>query len=325
MTVGTCWVVTDGAAGNVKPSLALAEALGAKADAFVLTLRKPWEWLAPHFRNGGRRAIKGPLRNALNGPLPDLLITCGRRATLASTTIKRLSGGRTFTVHLLDPKVDPALFDLVVCPQHDALAGDNVLPTLGSLNAVSDSMLLEARQRWAPSIADHPAPRFAVLIGASNRGYTIDAAMIDAIADVIDRWRGEHGGSVLVTTSRRSSNELKQHVWRRFGGAGRVWTGDSEEQNPYPGFLAYADAFIVTPDSINMCSEAAACGKPVFVPEVASKVAKFDAFHREFRHRGYARILQTSLDLRPTEALRETPSIAAEVLRRYQNFQQNNR
>jgi len=131
---GNCWVVTDGAAGNEKPALALAESMGARPMIFPLSLRRPWAWLAPHFRNGGRRAIQGPLAQALRGPLPELLITGGRQSTLASTTIKRLSGSRTYTVHLLDPKIDPSHFDQVICPEHDQLVGTNVLSSLGSLN-----------------------------------------------------------------------------------------------------------------------------------------------------------------------------------------------
>jgi len=148
--------------------------------------------------------------------------------------------------------------------------------------------------------------------------------MINQIADTVEAWRGEYGGSALVSTSRRTPDDLKQLVWQRFGTLGKVWTGADTEggDNPYLGYLAYADAFVVTPDSVNMCSEAAACGKPLHVPELAANHPKFDRFHRSLRQQGFARRLQVSLDLRATPALRETEALAERVLLSYHEFRQ---
>ena len=44
-----------------------------------------------------------------------------------------MSGGKTFTVQILDPRIDPTLFDAVVAPRHDGLEGPNVIRTLGAL------------------------------------------------------------------------------------------------------------------------------------------------------------------------------------------------
>lgn len=311
------WIVTDGAAGNEKQCLALAHAMGVAPEQLRLSLRKPWEWLAPHFRNGGRRAIVGPLRDRLNGELPDILLTCGRRATLASTTIKRISAGRTFTVHLLDPRIDPALFDVVVCPAHDQLSGDRVISMLGAPNAITTKVMADARQRWAPQLATQETPRVAVLIGASNSAYQVDADSINRIADVVDGWLGRHQGSTLVTTSRRTPADLKALVWQRFASSGRVWTGSDEQTNPYLGFLAYADAFVVTPDSVNMCSEAASTGRPLYIELPAKDPSKFAQFHQALRDGGFSRSLDDAFDTEPVQALSETTPAASEIMRRY--------
>jgi hypothetical protein len=42
------------------------------------------------------------------------------------------------------------------------------------------------------------------------------------------------------------------------------WRGD-REQNPYTGYLALADQFVVTSDSVSMVAEAEFTGKPVYL------------------------------------------------------------
>ncbi|MGD5442368.1 hypothetical protein QUT04_22560, partial [Xanthomonas citri pv. citri] len=44
---GSCWVITDGAAGNRRQALALAEALTPSIREIVIELRAPWYWAAP--------------------------------------------------------------------------------------------------------------------------------------------------------------------------------------------------------------------------------------------------------------------------------------
>ncbi|MGA7437540.1 MAG: nucleoside-diphosphate sugar epimerase, partial [Luteibacter sp.] len=44
MPAGSCWVITDGAAGNRRQALALAEALTPSIRELVVELRAPWAW-----------------------------------------------------------------------------------------------------------------------------------------------------------------------------------------------------------------------------------------------------------------------------------------
>jgi mitochondrial fission protein ELM1 len=51
-----------------------------------------------------------------------------------------------------------------------------------------------------------------------------------------------------------------------------VWTADRKpEDNPYFGYVAGADALVVTGDSESMIAEACATGKPVYVYEIPEK------------------------------------------------------
>ena len=64
------WVITDGAAGNERQALALAQALDVPARVLALPLRNPWAWAAPRRLPGGRLALAA--RDRLTGDQPVL-------------------------------------------------------------------------------------------------------------------------------------------------------------------------------------------------------------------------------------------------------------
>ena len=66
-----------------------------------------------------------------------------------------------------------------------------------------------------------------------------------------------------------------------------VWDGAGE--NPYFAFLALADAIVVTEDSVNMVTEAAGTGKPVYVQSLAGRSSRLSRFHRLMQERGVTR------------------------------------
>jgi hypothetical protein len=66
-----------------------------------------------------------------------------------------------------------------------------------------------------------------------------------------------------------------------------IWDGTGE--NPYFTYLALADAFLVTADSVSMISEAAATGKPVHIFDLDGGNAKFARFHQIMRNAGITR------------------------------------
>ena len=89
-----CWVVTDGAAGNRRQALALAEALTPSIREIVVELRAPWSWFAPRQLPGSRMAL-GRDDESLSPPWPSLVIGCGRSAAWATRQIRQWSNGKT--------------------------------------------------------------------------------------------------------------------------------------------------------------------------------------------------------------------------------------
>lgn len=307
----SCWVLTDGAAGNRRQALALAEALTPSIREIVVGLRPPWSWLAPRALPGARFAL-GRDQETLLPPWPKLAIGCGRQAAWATRHIRRWSGGACLAVQILDPRIDPKHWDLVVAPRHDGLRGDNVLTPLGSLNPIDDAWLADGRDAFA-HFALFPEPRLGVLVGGARHGSAFDVRTCEAFLAAVRARHAREGGSVLVTVSRRTPAAILPRVREAFAGIpGVVWTGSADGPNPYPGILGWADRLVVTPDSVNMLSEACATGRPVFTTPTGPLPEKLARFHAELRAAG----LLHDVDADTPEAqppLRETATIAAEV------------
>src|SRR5207302_3636650 len=75
---------------------------------------------------------------------------------------------------------------------------------------------------------------------------------------------GSLNGSLLVTLSRRTDAEAARALSTALHDRPHyVWDGNGD--NPYFGLLGLADFIVVTCDSVNMISEAASTGKPVYI------------------------------------------------------------
>jgi mitochondrial fission protein ELM1 len=317
-TMPTAWSISDGAAGNRRQAEALASALGLDARDLSVRIREPWNSFAPRLTFGAHGAIREVSGALLAPPWPAIAIGCGRRAALATRLLRRWSGGRTFTVQILDPRIDTRVFDVVVAPRHDGIDGANVITSIGALNPVDAAWLAKGRTAFT-ELATLPAPRTAVLIGATNRAQTLDAYYFAALVERLRARHASEGGSFLVSTSRRTPQDAVQYLRDVFATLpGKFWSSPGDGPNPYAGFLAWAERIVVTPDSANMLSEACATGKPVstFAPRpIGGKLA---AFHRELRASGHLRSIDDPSPRSPTPPLAETQAIAELVRRRWQ-------
>jgi mitochondrial fission protein ELM1 len=123
----------------------------------------------------------------------------------------------------------------------------------------------------------------------------------------------------MITPSRRTPAEVTAYVREATDGLARLfWDGEGE--NPYPHFLAHADCFIAPADSVNMCGEPCATGKPVYVFEPEGGSAKFKRFHEALRRHGATRPLPAGSEKLETWSyppLNSAETIAGEIARRW--------
>ena len=280
------WVLHDGKAGMASQALGLAEAAGFDFIEKRMAIRFPWSSLPPLL---WAAPLAAPARTGarLDPPWPDFVIACGRNAAMPALAIKRASGGRMVAVQVQNPGVGRDEFDLMIVPEHDRLRGPRIVVTRAAVHRVTPARLAAEIGRF-PALAALPRPILAVLIGGSNKAYRLTLRRLGEITEAIAAVLRERGGSALLTPSRRTGARGPALMRERLAGMpAMIWDGAGD--NPYFAYLALADAFLVTADSVSMISEAAATGKPLHILDLAGGNAKFARFHQIMREAGITR------------------------------------
>ncbi|MEX0952010.1 MAG: mitochondrial fission ELM1 family protein [Gammaproteobacteria bacterium] len=306
-----CWVLTTGEAGMLSQATGLAAALGVTFETRTVDLRRPWRWLPGHWQY---RVLNGltPDSDALVPPWPELLIACGRRSGAVAIEIRRLSGGKTFTVYIQDPQIPARYFDLVVAPAHDHLSGDNVITSRGAINHINADVLAQARAQWSAVFAALPRPLVAVLIGGSNRHARMSTSMITQLITQLRTLSGQ-GVGLAITTSRRTGSANTALLQEGFANRDGCFFWDGNGENPYKGLLACADHILVTGDSVSMVSEACSTGKPVHVIDLANYGNRLQRFHADLHAAGITRPFSGNLEQWSYPALNEAEKAARHI------------
>lgn len=309
------WAVSDGRAGIEAQALGLAEAVARRRPALVTPKRirwkaglgrLPWRLIPPAARDG----------DPIAPPWPDIWIAAGRATLPLSTRMLDWSEGRTFVVQTQDPKAPLKAFDLVVPPEHDRLTGDNVFPILGAPNRLSPERLTLEAARFADRLDALPRPRVAVIVGGDSKVHRLPPARAAAMAAEIAEAITRSGGALMLSFTRRTPAAAREAMTAALRDLpGMIWDGTGD--NPYFAFLAAADAILVTEDSTNLATDAAATGKPLFILGMEGGSDKFARFHAELARRGIARPFVGNLTAEPYAPLAETDRAASELLRRY--------
>jgi mitochondrial fission protein ELM1 len=262
----TCWVITNGTAGTVSQALGLAQAIGFKK--IVQKVFKAWFSFSmiPSIADKYLDKFLTSNSDKLEGPWPDVIIGCGRRVIPFLLYIKKASGGKTYCIYVQDPRISPKYFDLIVKMQHDPIIGGNVIATNFSLNLIAKARLTKEVKQFGHLFDHLPKPYYTIVIGGDTKRYKMDQA---SLADLLYKVRSIvelSPGSALIATSRRTPEFAQEAILRYCKGNKKVYvtTPYSKAGNAYYAMLAAAEKIFVTNDSVNMISEACACGKPVY-------------------------------------------------------------
>jgi mitochondrial fission protein ELM1 len=304
------WIISDGVAGHEAITGGIADRLQLDSETKTVHPRNIWRHLAP---NGP--ADPKALRELMASPLPDIAFGAGRQTV---PFIGALRKAGIFTVIFQAPRTWRNSADLIWAPMHDAVKGENVITTLTPPHRFTPGRIEAERNAIPARILDMPSPRVTLLIGGPGAGYRYDAETIARFANVLEKasiW----AGSFLVSRSRRTPPELFEAASKATANRPCIlWGGQGE--NPYPQFLAAADAFIVTADSVNMTGEACATGRPIFVFHADGGRAKFRVFHKSLEDYGATRRLDgATAGFEPWhyEPLVATNAVAGEIAHRW--------
>lgn len=258
------WAFLSYRAGESQQILGLGEALELHLGAELRLIHPAWTPQASALGLLQRVTLAGIERDhqaALGARSPDVFITAGLRNEPVARWIARRSRRHTVTVLLGRTWAPHDAFDLVVTtPQYRLQSHANVLENAGTLHRLTRPRLEEARREWAHAFEHLPRPRLGVLVGGSSGPFHLGQKNASRLAG---RARAlAAGGSLMGTTSSRTP-KVALATLRNSLAPSELWAWTPDAPNPYFGILAWADALLVTGDSIAMVSEAVATGKPV--------------------------------------------------------------
>jgi len=267
MTQEKCvWVLCDDRAGNVSQCLGVAETLGLPFVEKTITYNALGG--LPNFLLGANTfGITAESKGALVAPWPDLVIAAGRRTAPVARYIKRHSGGKARLVQIMDPGTSGADdFDLICIPAHDAKEErrPNEMTIFGAPHRVTPARLAEAAQVWQERFQELPEPRIGLIVGGATKNKSFTSDMGRELGQQVNKMAEAEGGSVLVTTSRRTG-EAASAILSEIKVPSFQYRWGDKGDNPYFGLLACSDMLVVTGDSVSMCSECCATGKAVYI------------------------------------------------------------
>jgi mitochondrial fission protein ELM1 len=257
------WIVDSAYTGELNARLGVAERLDYGYEMIPLP-------------NGDAGAYAKLLENRYvhacrNGESRPLILLSGTGEDTVGpiADIRGLFRGRLMNVYLasiLPDELDPRLrdYDLIASPQ---LSGGNVVTTVGVAHKITDRLLDRAFHLHRDLFAGLPRPLVGLLLGGNTRycfGFDEDhaRALGRRVAGIV----AALGGSLVVTNSRRTPEDALIALLDEVSGLNCRFL-DWRQNGPdfYPALLAHGDVFIVTGDSVSMCSEASHTGKSVLV------------------------------------------------------------
>lgn len=260
------WLITAYRAGEREQMLALAEALGWPCEIKEISHRK-YAWRTNLLRGSSLTGINRVASSPLEPPWPDLILSAGMRNEPVCRWIRKQSGGEAKIVHIGRPWADPENFDLVITtPQYRLPEQPSVLQNTTTLHRISEQRLTQAELQFQADTDDLPRPYIALIVGGDSGPYTFGEKAARRLAAQASALAEKRGGSLLVTTSARTSERALAVLekWLRVPAQVYRWQKNDPE-NPYYGYLALADEIIVTADSMSMLTEACATRKPVYM------------------------------------------------------------
>jgi uncharacterized protein len=267
------WVLITHALGDNDQCLALAEAIGRPFRSIGV------DWPASG-RALDRRNLKELLRDGLRGrilrhsiglraPWPRLVICSGRRADDVALWIKRQSRGRSKVVTMGRAHAGLANYDLVVAsPQYLLPERANVIHLPIPISRVRP----EIGPRAPAAQAMSPKPWFTLLLGGRVNQFVACEAALKQAALRAQLPAERSGGTVIVSTSRRTPPWLLAAVEGELEAPTiYCWTRGSAD-NPYATLLRGSAAIFVTGDSASMMLDACHSGAPTYLIEAPDRV-----------------------------------------------------
>ena len=279
-----------------------------------------WAALPNFIRGKTLLGINSDTKKTLTKPWPDIVLSASRRTAPIARYIKKQNKTTKLIQLLHIGRWGTKDFTLIFAPEHDAhkYTAPNIKYTIGSPHFITKEKLDEARKEWQNTFSHLPHPITALIVGGSikKRPFTLECA--HKMASAVKKIKQQEGGSLLITTSRRTGKEAEKEIMSLLSDIPNyAYLWGNKGANPYMGFLACSDNIIVTGDSVSMCCEATGTGKPLRIFTDSTWLTKKHLnFVQSLIKKGFATDLteEQALSNKPTNPLNVAKEVADAII-----------
>ena len=283
-------LLTQGMHGMLSQVEGLARALNLNYKHQQIKLKKLWEFLPPSLTPASMSVLETQFIFDSK-----IVISCGRKSVIPSIALKKKYKDKIFTIHIQDPKVSLQKFDLVICPEHDNLKGENVISTIGAIHYLTEKEI--NREKNFINIDRENKKIVAFILGGPNKYYSFSEKEIDYLFNKVKNIFSRDKFKLIVIPSYRTPKEIIKKAFNSFGHDHIVVK--EINKRAYLSALSISDYIVVTCDSTSMISEAAITGKPVYVAQMQTNKnnLRFQKFFSKFKQLNIIKDLTDKIDL----------------------------
>ncbi len=266
----TMWVLLDDRMGSVGQAKGIIQAIGDKIEVVEKQLvYNKWARLPNFLKRASFIGVNIAKSSNLNEDFPNLILSTSRRTATVALKLKKQSKGKSKIIQLMHPgNFGIKKMDLIIVPEHDAKKchGSNFFMITGCPHRITDKTVKEAAEKWHDEFKDLPKPWLSVIVGGSIKGHPFGLENARNLGIAARNIVNVLGGSILITTSRRTGAEAEKEIMKQLQGVPmHTFLWGEKKDNPYMGYLSCADKILITGDSVSMCSEACGTGKSALI------------------------------------------------------------
>jgi KDO2-lipid IV(A) lauroyltransferase len=208
----------------------------------------------------------------------DIILSCGYAVAPINFVLSQENMARS--VVLMRPGIlSTKRFNLVIMPEHDnPPERKNVIALQGALNLIDGDYLTQQ----AKGLLDQgfsfkkDSLKIGLLIGGDTKLYNLPEKMVREVIKQLRLIADDLDAEILATSSRRTPRRIELLLKEELGNFPRckmlIIANEANIEAAVGGILGLSHIIIVSGESISMVSEAASCGKLVFVFEPQRKV-----------------------------------------------------
>tara|TARA_Y100000591_G_C21693616_1_gene624469 strand:- start:1 stop:951 length:951 start_codon:yes stop_codon:yes gene_type:complete len=300
-------LLTQGMHGMISQVEGLAKALNLNYKHQQIELKKFWEFIPPSITPATMSVLKNQFIFDSK-----IVISCGRKSVIPSIALKKKFKDKIFTIHIQNPKVSTDKFDLIVCPEHDNLEGENVIKTVGAIHYLSEKEI--NKEKNFINIDRENKKIIAFILGGPNKYYSFSDREIDFLFNKVKNIFTTDKFKLIIIPSYRTPQEIIKKAFNSFGHDHMVIKEINKKS--YLSALSISDYIVVTCDSTSMISEAAVTGKPVYVAQMQTNKnnLRFQKFFSQFKELNIIKDLTDKIDLWSYKKLDEVNRISPIII-----------